>query len=310
MPRCAIGVGLCALAAAAIWQATPSRALGREPSAGRGAGAETEERRVATPFRVIGHRGAAGHAPENTLEAIEVARTLGVEEVELDLQLSRDGEPVCFHDATLDEKTTGEGRVRDHTAEALRALEIGSWFDRAHPGAARRFAGSRLATLEEVFRGQGAGPFYHLELKSNERELGPRVLERVDAHGLRDRVMLTSFHLRRLEEMRALEPTLPLGWLVGRGSSRRSPRRSAEGAIERAAEARFDLVAFAAEELTSGLVRAAHARGLEIRAWGVRSKADIRHVLDVGADGMTVDWPDVLLDELRRRARAARAAAP
>ena len=90
------------------------------------------------PFHVIAHRGASAEAPENTLPAFERALALGVVEVELDVQLSRDGVPVLFHDRTLDEKTPLRGPVRDHSAQELTRADVGSWFDRARPGSGRR----------------------------------------------------------------------------------------------------------------------------------------------------------------------------
>ena len=85
-------------------------------------GAETDawKRHLPVPFRVIAHRGASAYAPENTLPAFERALELGASEVELDVQLSRDGALVLFHDRTLDGKTNLSGAVRDHTADALR----------------------------------------------------------------------------------------------------------------------------------------------------------------------------------------------
>ena len=76
---------------------------------------------MARPFHVIAHRGVSAEAPENTLPAFERALEIGVVEVELDAQLSRDGVPVLFHDGTLDAKTPLRGRVRDHAAEDLLA---------------------------------------------------------------------------------------------------------------------------------------------------------------------------------------------
>lgn len=109
------------------------------------------------PVRVIAHRGASAYAPENTLPAFRRALELGTEEVELDAQLSRDGVVVAFHDRSLERKTSGRGRVRDHEWEALRALEIGTWFDAAHPEASARYAGTRLASLAEIFAAARAG---------------------------------------------------------------------------------------------------------------------------------------------------------
>ena len=77
---------------------------------------------------IMGHRGAAGHAPENTLAGFNAAARLGVSWVEFDVHLSSDRIPVLLHDDTLDRTTDGEGPVDDLTAEVLTSLDAGTWF--------------------------------------------------------------------------------------------------------------------------------------------------------------------------------------
>ena len=90
---------------------------------------------------VIAHRGASGHAPENTLAAFRKAIVQGATFIETDLQLSRDARFVAIHDATVDRTTGGRGAVHDLTLADLRRLDAGSWFS-------SEFAGERIPTLE------------------------------------------------------------------------------------------------------------------------------------------------------------------
>ena len=88
---------------------------------------------------VIGHRGAAARAPENTLAGLRKAKELGADWVEFDVMLSGDGVPLLIHDETLQRTTTGRGRVARHTADEIRSLDAGRWFGPefaggAHPG--------------------------------------------------------------------------------------------------------------------------------------------------------------------------------
>src|SRR3990172_9877913 len=92
---------------------------------------------------VIAHRGASGSCPENTLAAFRRAAALGADMIELDVQLTRDGEVVVIHDWTLDRTTSGTGPVRACSLAELRRLDAGAWFDAA-------FAGERVPTLGEV----------------------------------------------------------------------------------------------------------------------------------------------------------------
>jgi glycerophosphoryl diester phosphodiesterase len=78
--------------------------------------------------KIIGHRGAADYAPENTIEGIHTAADMGVEWVELDVKLTKDQVPVLFHDETLERTTNSAGNVRDFTLSELKELDAGSWF--------------------------------------------------------------------------------------------------------------------------------------------------------------------------------------
>src|SRR3712207_1869075 len=92
---------------------------------------------------VIGHRGAAGYAPENTMVSFERALALRADAIELDVHPTKDGSLVVIHDPTLDRTTSGHGPVVEHTLAEIRALDAGSWF---HPS----FKDERVPTLDEV----------------------------------------------------------------------------------------------------------------------------------------------------------------
>ena len=93
--------------------------------------------------KIIGHRGACGYAPENTLESIKTAHDMGIDWVELDVMLTRDLIPIIFHDDTLDRTTNGSGNVAYKDWEEIRHLEAGSWFSEG-------FAGVKIPSLEET----------------------------------------------------------------------------------------------------------------------------------------------------------------
>ena len=94
---------------------------------------------------VIGHRGASGHAPENTMAAFRKAVALGAAFIETDLQLSRDAHFVAIHDDTVNRTTNGRGSVHDLTLAELRQLDAGSWFG-------SEFSCDRIPTLEEILQ--------------------------------------------------------------------------------------------------------------------------------------------------------------
>ncbi|BBI63219.1 hypothetical protein HSBAA_45250 [Vreelandella sulfidaeris] len=102
-------------------------------------------------FQVIAHRGASGHAPESTMAAYELAREWDVDYLELDAQITADGEVVVFHDDAIDRTSDGEGAINDYTLEELKALDTGTWFNEENPDSAdTAFEGAQMLTLEEV----------------------------------------------------------------------------------------------------------------------------------------------------------------
>ncbi|MCK4374153.1 MAG: glycerophosphodiester phosphodiesterase, partial [Candidatus Brocadiae bacterium] len=92
---------------------------------------------------VVGHRGAAGVEPENTLRGFRLAVELGADWTECDVHLTKDGRPVVMHDETVDRTTDGEGPVDSFSWAELRKLDAGGWF-------AGEYAGERVPGLEEV----------------------------------------------------------------------------------------------------------------------------------------------------------------
>lgn len=162
---------------------------------------------------VIGHRGAAGLAPENTLASFRAAADLGVEMVEFDVRLTADFQPVVFHDDTLERTTDGNGAVALRSLAELKRLDAGSWF-------APRFGGERIASLDEVLLlclrlGLGV----NMEIKPDsgrEVETARLALERAAAlwPGAGRAPLVSSFVGACLAVARDLAPSWPRGLLV------------------------------------------------------------------------------------------------
>jgi glycerophosphoryl diester phosphodiesterase len=147
--------------------------------------------------KIIGHRGAAAYAPENTIEGIHTAADIGIEWVELDVKLTKDGVPIIFHDETLDRTTNGSGTVAETDYEDIKQLEAGSWY-------ADSFTGIKIPTLEEaieVLINLDLG--FNLEIKpcpGREKETAEIALDVLsqywDDH---DRLLISSFQHVSLE---------------------------------------------------------------------------------------------------------------
>ncbi|MFQ5415557.1 MAG: glycerophosphodiester phosphodiesterase [Myxococcota bacterium] len=255
-------------------------------------------------FHVIAHRGASGYAPENTLPAFRRALEIGAVEVELDVQQSADGVLVLFHDRILDEKTDLSGPVRQHAAADLEAADVGTWFDTAHPEVATRYAGTGLARLDTVLAEFGPRLHYHVELKSREPELPDLVLAAFRRAELVERATITSSDFGQLSRVRVSSPDSPVCWLLHSalprgeraGESLASEQRAQ---VDRAASAGFGMVAVRARELTPEIVEYAEDRGLQLRAFAIKGDLDMERAISAGANGMTIDWPDLLLERMR-----------
>ncbi|MBO9600624.1 MAG: glycerophosphodiester phosphodiesterase, partial [Cohnella sp.] len=119
------------------------------------------------PILTIGHRGASGYAPENTLSSFRLAVQMNADYLEIDLQLTKDGEIVIMHDSSVNRTTNGNGEIRHMTLADIRALDAGSWFNAQHPMYARaEYAGEKVPTLRELFETFGNRTNYLLETKS------------------------------------------------------------------------------------------------------------------------------------------------
>lgn len=231
------------------------------------------------------HRGGALEAEENTLEAFARAAALGFTHVETDVQATRDGAAVLFHDDTLERMTGAAGRL-----EALGAAEV---------AALRTRGGARLPLLEELL-GDFPRLFVNIEAKSD-AAVHP-IAAAIRRCNALERVCVGAFSARRTRALRALlGPELATSpahagvlrvWLAGWGLPLAAPDCAALQVPER-----FRGIAV----VTPRMIRAAHARGLQVHVWTVDAEADMVRLLDMGVDGLMTDRPSLLKSVLQRR---------
>jgi glycerophosphoryl diester phosphodiesterase len=232
---------------------------------------------------VIAHRGASGTCPENTLAAFRRAAAVGAPMIELDVQLTRDGEVVVLHDDTLERTTTGSGPVRQRTLAELRGLDAGSWFDAS-------FRGERVPTLAEVL---DAFPLaVNVELKAAGGDgLEARTLAVVEAAGALERVVFSSFAFAALERLRACSVRAALAVLWEHAPIPEAVRR-AERVAARALHLRK-------ETATPEAIAIAAAAGLPVRAWTVNAPGEFNRLAAAGVDGVFTDYPERFLQPAR-----------
>lgn len=240
---------------------------------------------------VIAHRGASGHAPENTLAAFKKAVAMGATFIETDLQMSRDARLVAIHDATLNRTTNGEGIVHDMTLAQLRQLDAGSWFG-------SEYAGERIPTLEELlaFSKKNDVVFY-LELKPQGSWGGEHALiGALRESGEIPRAVVISFDAAVVLNLRKIEPTLMTGLLYD---------GQIENPIEKAVEVGARQLLVRGDLVTPALLTGARKKDLQVVSWTVNHPAHMRALIGAGIDGIMSDYPDRLAATLQKKGDSA-----
>lgn len=216
--------------------------------------------------RIIGHRGAAGLAPENTLRSFRTALEYDIDAIEFDVRRTADGVLVALHDATLDRTTDATGPLGKWTYSALSSVDAGD--------------GTSIPAIDEVLD-RLASTDVALQIELKEPCVADELLELLAEYELRDCVVLTSFDPGTLTTVAAAATERAyLTKSVGRD------------ALDRARSLGVEYVCTGVRHATAPTVRTAHDEGLQIGFWGVNAPAEIRAVLATDADVLSTDRPD------------------
>lgn len=242
--------------------------------------------------RVVAHRGASDIAPENTLAAIRAAVHVGADAVEIDVQRTRDGVPVLFHDENLARTTDmaahDPGRtacpVSDLTLDEVRRLDAGSWRGAAHAGCGVPTLAEALATLA----GTGVGLLLEIKHPSSQPGLVDAVADVLDSRADDVDVTVQSFDEGALRAFGRRRTDLPLGLLT-----MNAPRQPALSAWASAVNPWHASVG-------SAYVRRAQLAGLQTYVWTANTRHAIRRAADAGVEGIITDRPQRALDLLSR----------
>ena len=240
--------------------------------------------------RLAAHRGGALLWPENSLLAFRNAIALGADFLELDVHLSRDGEVVVIHDATLPRTTTGVGAVQDLMLAELRALSL-----KDKDG---RVTDETIPSLDDVAALAGPTPIgLLLEIKADERRARhPGIEEKVfailDHHGLTMRAVVMSFEPETVRRVRELRPEVRAGALYS-PRTLRERRLSVGSAIDELWEGGGVFVGLQHSLVSAESLARARARGLLLGAWTVNEADSMRRFIDLGVGVLITDRPDL-----------------
>ena len=229
------------------------------------------------------HRGADGYAPENTLEAFEIAAGMGADGVELDVQLTKDGRIVVCHDERIDRTSNGKGWLKDYTLEELREYDFSDGNE--------KYAGTRIPTLEEVLDLlQYTGMYVDIELKTRTfsyRGIEKKCVELVREKGYQDRVVFSSFNHLSLQKIHLYAPKMPIAYLY---------LHAIPSIIPFAKKIGVSAMNISCHNLqTQGFVEKCRESNMQINAWTINKEEEMRLCMEHGVNAVITDYPDLLM---------------
>ncbi len=261
------------------------------------------------PSTVLAHRGDSSAYPENTMPSFRSAWEMGVDVIETDLHLTRDGVCVVWHDETVDRNTDGAGKIRDMSWDYLKKLDAGYSFTQDN-GETFPFRGQgiRMVRLTELLRELPEARF-NLDLKTETPELAEEFIRIIRKTGAEERVLAASFLDPPIRRIRQALP----------GTATSLPRRELNltyilyrlrllGLKRRFQGESLPLPEFheGRRIITPGFIKAIHRKGLQIHVWTINEEEEMTRFLDWGVDGIFTDYPRRLLKLLGERSPGGR----
>ena len=201
---------------------------------------------------------------------------MGANGIETDIRKTKDDVLVLFHDDTLDRVTGVSGKVGDYTYAELTKLRVRN---------EKTNTEDIITTMEDFLKYFGFRDLtFAIELKEAGTEAD--VLALLDKYGMREKAIITSFNFACIETVKKLRPDYKVGWLAVEFDEEKLAKIKAIGGEELCPKA---------AHLTPELVKTWHEMGYNVRAWGVANEDIMKHACLCGADGMTVNFPDLLV---------------
>jgi glycerophosphoryl diester phosphodiesterase len=245
----------------------------------------------------VAHRGGSALAPENTLAAFRQALTLPADAIELDVQMSRDGHAIVFHDETVERLTDGQGNILDLDLAYLRSLNAAAHFSGGWPQP------ERIPTLREALEvARVGGVQVYIEIKPGRRDTGPyerypgiaeAVAEEVLTNGLLEQVLIISFDWEILPLLKMLAPGVRTGALVSKDVW--NPQKPLAELVAQVQELRCDWINMDYKLFTSQMPEFFHAANLQLGIWTVNDEASLQHLAQASVDSLTTDRPDLFV---------------
>lgn len=224
--------------------------------------------------QICAHRGSSVRAPENTLEAVKLAIDEMADYVEIDVQLTKDGEVVLMHDSSL-ERTTGEKKnVWDLTFEEIQMLDAGSWHS-------EEYIGTTIPTLEEVLKICKGEIIVNIEIKGDKHNEGieEKVVELIEKYDLENQCVVTSMSYSSLKKVKETNEKIKTGYITAMLYGNIYDRKY------------VDFLSLKSVFVTETTVQNAHSKGKEVYVWTVNSELELERMKNLGVDNIITDDP-------------------
>ncbi|MET3729706.1 glycerophosphoryl diester phosphodiesterase [Fictibacillus halophilus] len=246
----------------------------------------------------VAHRGASGYAPEHTITSYKMGEKMHGDYIEVDLQMTKDGELIAMHDETLDRTTNGTGQVKDFTLEEIKQLDAGSWFNEKYPEQAKaEYEGLQVPTLEEVFETFGKNANYYIETKSPEVYPGmeQKLVDVVNEYGInKDKLLVQSFSSESLLKMNEIDHSVKLVQLL----DYTSPAELTDKEVQSIKQYAMG-IGPNSDMIDQEYVQKAVQNGLEIHPYTVNEKEEMQKLIDWGVTGIFTNFPDLLHEVIK-----------
>lgn len=254
---------------------------------------------------ILGHRGSSAVAPENTIAAFDRALRDGADGFEFDVRLAGDGHPVVIHDSTLERIARRSDAIARLSSAQLQRIDVGTWFNQQHPLAARpEYAAETVPTLGQVFDlVQGTAQVLYLEMKSDEDQANPlaaAVVDLIHDYRFADRVIVESFDLEAIVEVKRLDPHIRTAALFEPRFERPMSLLRKMKTVDLAVAAGANEIALHHSFASRRAVDKALQSGLPVIVWTVDKPTWVKSALSMGVHALITNDPANMLRERRR----------
>ncbi|ABR46788.1 Glycerophosphodiester phosphodiesterase [Alkaliphilus metalliredigens QYMF] len=232
---------------------------------------------------MIAHRGASGDAPENTIAAMDLAIKQNCDGIEMDVQLTKDGQVIVCHDWTVDRTTNGTGEIRNLTVEEIKKLDAGSWFS-------EKFTGEKIPTLEEVINHVPHSLLLNIEIKIqafDDRDIAKQVLVILEKYDRIENTIVSSFNHLQIQRIKKLKPAVKIGSLY---------EAYLLNPCDYFKQNDLNLYSFHAcgYYINHEVIKELQDNHIKVYCWTINDKENANLLKDMGVDGIISNFPDML----------------